>query len=388
METINIINNFDQKIFMENILISNQKKLLDMIINIFEFGYLSDKIINEEIVSEYLNKQNFINWELFLNLINLNSSFYFNRNKNYKANSLYYIVESKAYNLINFLLELTLKYTNDNNDNKKKLINWYSFFDKSNKYKPINLFYLIIKNVGNSDLIVDNIINLSLSNNNYKKLIEEKDLNSKNAIYYIISRCSLSNINKLLDNNLIEFDWEDDYLNSLVHWACKRNFNNFIEKAIEKKIEFNLTNKGGRTPLHLACIKNNILIVKLLIKEDNINLESIDSQLNSPIDYAVKYGSSEMVKLLLDQGINLGLNEEKMFYNIIQYHNKDLVEYLINFDIFNVDKTNLIWSLLMFYNKSLYSQMITYSGKKIFKILLYSNNYYESKYISDLFTDE
>lgn len=35
MDTINIINDFEQKILMENILILNQKKLLDMIINLF-----------------------------------------------------------------------------------------------------------------------------------------------------------------------------------------------------------------------------------------------------------------------------------------------------------------------------------------------------------------
>ena len=62
METINIINNFDSKIIMENMLITNQSKLLDLIIEIFEFGDLSNKdiILDKQIVSEYLNKQKFI----------------------------------------------------------------------------------------------------------------------------------------------------------------------------------------------------------------------------------------------------------------------------------------------------------------------------------------
>ena len=36
MDTINIINNFDQNVLMENILILNQSKLLDLVIKVFE----------------------------------------------------------------------------------------------------------------------------------------------------------------------------------------------------------------------------------------------------------------------------------------------------------------------------------------------------------------
>ena len=35
MEIINIVNNFDSKILMENMLITNQAKLLNLIINIY-----------------------------------------------------------------------------------------------------------------------------------------------------------------------------------------------------------------------------------------------------------------------------------------------------------------------------------------------------------------
>ncbi len=55
METIDIINNIDQKIIIENVLIMNQKKLLDMIIQLFttEFNNIQD--LTQDIVSVKLN---------------------------------------------------------------------------------------------------------------------------------------------------------------------------------------------------------------------------------------------------------------------------------------------------------------------------------------------
>jgi hypothetical protein len=77
MDTINIINNFDQNILMENILILNQQKLLDLIFRVFEEDF-KDKT-NEELTLEYVqyyfDKLTFINWNLMIRLLNLKTTF-------------------------------------------------------------------------------------------------------------------------------------------------------------------------------------------------------------------------------------------------------------------------------------------------------------------------
>jgi hypothetical protein len=78
METINIINNFDQNILMENVLILNQKKLLELVFNVFEEDF-ADKTIGELTVSyvqSHLNQLKFINWDLMIRLLNLKTTFY------------------------------------------------------------------------------------------------------------------------------------------------------------------------------------------------------------------------------------------------------------------------------------------------------------------------
>lgn len=401
METINIINNFDQKIILENILITNQKKLLDMIIEIFEHGYFKNISLNEDIVCEYLNQQKFINWELFLNLINLNSMIYLN--KNHKVNSLYYIIEKKAHNLINFLLELTLK------DYKKELINWKNLFaDLIDSKNQVNSFYLIVKHMNKHDKIIENIINLSTTNNEFKLMIEEKDFVGKNAIYYIVSKCSINLIKKLLEYKIINLDWKDNYSNTLIHWACKRNLLGLIQLVIslsstsDIKKKINLINNGGRTPLHLACIKNAFEIVKFLIQsmDMDLDLEISDIDLKYPIYYAIKYSNSALIKLFLNKNNHLRLSldaddEEEMFYLLVQKHEPFLVEHFINSNIIKIENTNLIYTSLLMGRKNMYSQMLLYGTKKfnnlmyklMFDLNYYFENYYDGHYIGNMFEE-
>lgn len=383
METINIVNNFDSKIIMENMLITNQSKLLDLIINEFELGYLSNKdiVLDKQIVSEYLNKQKFINWDLFINLINLNTTCYSQSNSKLKTNSLNYIISSKSIRLTEFLLDLTLKnYSNEETKLvQEEQINWSGVF--------VN----IIRRMYMNDTIINKLIDLVLVDNQYKDLLDKKIYKDKTTLFYLVSKCSENIILRLVETNLILWDWEDDYANGLVHWACKRNLTQLLDLVIKNNLNLDKTNKGGKTPLHLACIKNNIEIVKLLI-DNKVNIEPIDLESNAPINYAIKYGKSDLVKLLLDQDISLGLDSGELFYQLIKYQDKELVSYFIDTNLVDINKTSWIWTTILFGTKSMYSQLIQYSRKKIFAVIVdYIANmhkYYDGHYIGDIFDDD
>ena len=382
METINIINNFDSKIIMENMLITNQSKLLELIINEFEFGYLSNKdlVLDKQNVSEHLNKKKFINWNLFLNLINLNTTCYSQKTKS-KTNSINYIISSKSIRLVEFLLDLTLKnYSNGETKlAEEEQIDW------------TGVFVNIIRQMYMSDTIINKLIDLVLADNQYRDLLNEKIHKDKTTLFYLVSKCSETIILRLVETNLIQWDWEDDYANGLIHWACKRNLTQLLDLVIKNNLNLDKTNKGGKTPLHLACIKNNIGIVKLLVNE-KVDMEQIDLVSNAPINYAIKYGKSELVKLLLDQDISLGLDSSDIFYQIIKYQDVELVSYFIDTNLVDIDKTSWIWTSILFGNKFMYSQLIQYTRKKIFvstiNFFINFSNYYDGKYIGDMFDDD
>lgn len=159
MDTINIINNFDQKVLMENLLMLNQKKLLDLVIKVFKEDF-KEKTLDDlsiEYVKNYFNGLNFINWELFIRLLNLKSTFIHEEKINiilnsseiinYHYHSLYYLIrEHKSTKLIEFLLELP-----------KELIDWnvktiltnsnilITFFSSPEIFTNLNLINKIIK---------------------------------------------------------------------------------------------------------------------------------------------------------------------------------------------------------------------------------------------------
>lgn len=376
METYNIIDNCNLKILTENMLIANQFKLLDSIIHIFEQWNLThDEIIgNIQNVKEYLDKQKFINWELFVDLINLDHTYNLIKKKQ-QMSSINYIIKSKSFVLIEFLLNLTLE--NYKTNSLEKQINWSSSF------------VYVIKKMYSNDKIMNKLIDLILVDFKYRELMNKQIYKNKTTTFYLVSKCSESIILRLVEQNLIELNWTDDYANGLVHWACKRNFNELFNLTIDNGLDLDLVNKGGKTPLHLACIKNNIKIVKSLI-EKNVSLKIIDFESNLPINYAIKYVRTDLVKLFIDEGISP--DETELFYKIIQCKNDELVSYFMNSNLMNINKTTWAWSMLLFANNFMFSQMVQYSKKKLLiSIANYYTNmhkYYDGNYIGDIFDND
>lgn len=377
MDTINIVNNYDQKIITQNILITNQYKLITRCKNFFESGYLTKENLSVDEVQEYMNKQKFINWDLFIDLINLDFETYCQGSKT-KLNSLEYLIETKSTKTIEFLLNMDL-------NSEQNTINWVS--------GEKNIFLLIFKNFNSNDTIIENSIELMVKNN-WTHLFDNKTNNFNNSIlFYSVSKCSETNIIKMLENKLIKIDWKDNYSNNLIHWACKRNyiklfdwiFSNYPDNKL-----FDAKNKGGRTPTHIACIKNNLVLVKLL-EEKNIKL-SVDYDYDSKthIHYAIKNGSKDLVLYLLKKYIESDMYfDPKLFYDIITFQDEEVVEYFITNTNLNINDTNLFWTMGLFYQKQMYSQIIKYSKKKLLmSIIDYFNDvpkYYDGRYIGDMF---
>lgn len=376
METINIINNLDSNIITENILITNQYKLIQSCIKIFQYGYLAKDNLTVEEAKEFINKQKFINWNMFIDLINLDFKIY-KPNTKIKLDTLEYLIETKTTNLVEFLLNMDLNL-------EQNIINWVS---------NNNIFLLIFKNFYSNDIIISKTIDL------IKKYKWENEFELGNKIYsktilsYAISKCSENIIIKMLEQNLIPIDWNDTYSNNIIHWTCKRNMCQLFNYILEKKTTTNLLNqqnKGGRTPIHIACIKNNFYLTKSLEKA-NIKMIA-DSDNKTHINYAIKYGNEELVMYLLNLYAETDLHLGTLFYDIIQYQNEKVVEYFIDNNFVDIEETNFIWTLWTFGYTGNYSQMLKYGQKKIIITLFdYFNNlykYYDGKYIGDIYEYE
>jgi ankyrin repeat protein len=365
MDIVNIINNFDQSVLMENILITNQIKLLDLVIELFETK-LKDKDLNVDLVTNYLNDEKFLNWELFIRLINLKSQFFY-KNRQYK--SLFYLVEKKSFKLLSFLLDLD-----------EKIIYW----DNKIRFSQ-NIFHLVFtKLYKNDDLILKIINNYSKFNN----LLNQIDINNKSPLNYFISNCSESLILESLDKMIINLDYVDLFGNTLVHLAIKRNFIKLMKFLIEKNVNLNISNLGGRRPIHLSCIKNNLDMTKLLV-ENKVDLDIFDKEFLKPIDYAIIKGNLELISYLIDNNIEL---DDEIMNKVVQNQDKKTIEYIFNNKLINLSKTEFLSTAFYLLCKGCFYQLYKLSLYKfdcsIIDFINNPNYYYDGKYIGDIFENK
>jgi len=377
MDTINIVNNYDQKIITQNILITNQYKLIARCKNFFKSGYLAKENLSVDEVVEFMNKQKYINWDLFIDLINLDFETYCQGSKT-KLNTLEYLVSTKSTRLIEFLLNMDL-------NSEQNTINWISG-DK-------NIFLLVFKNFYSNDTIINNTIDLMVKNN-WVYLFNNSKTGLKNSIlFYLVLKCSETICLKMLEHGLIQIDWKDNYSNNLIHWSCKRNYIklfDWINTTHPDNQLFDAKNKGGRTPVHIACIKNNLYLTKLL-EEKNIKL-TIDSDSKTHIHYGIKYGDKDLVLYLLKKYIESDFYfEPELFYDVITYQDEEVVDYFISNTNLNINDTNLFWTLGLCGIKKYYSIMYSYAKKKTSNILynfIYELSYsYDGHRMNDYFED-
>jgi ankyrin repeat protein len=93
-----------------------------------------------------------------------------------------------------------------------------------------------------------------------------------------------------------------------LHIACERNNEDIVEFLLQKGFDRNDRDKDGRTPLHIAAMKGHLNIVELLI-EKGADIEREDETKNRAISYAIIHNRIDNVECLLNNGA------EFMFYN-------------------------------------------------------------------------
>ena len=90
-----------------------------------------------------------------------------------------------------------------------------------------------------------------------------------------------------------------------LHIACDVNAHGAFEVLLQQSdIEINACNGNGQTPLHIACGRNLIPMIRMLL-EAGVDADILDDQGVSPLEEAVRKGCSAAVTYLLDSGISV-----------------------------------------------------------------------------------
>jgi glutaminase len=90
-----------------------------------------------------------------------------------------------------------------------------------------------------------------------------------------------------------------------VMYAAAHGDVNLLNRYCELGVDLDVADYDHRTALHLACCNNNMEIARYLI-DRKVNVCALDRWNHSPLDDAMQYGSSEMVRLLKENGASKG----------------------------------------------------------------------------------
>jgi ankyrin repeat protein len=183
--------------------------------------------------------------------------------------------------------------------------------------------------------------------------------NSKNnygdaPLYTACLHDNVECINLLLNHPKIENNI--DYKQTDLHKACSNKKTKNIENLLAK-FHPNMRDENGNTALHLACINNNAIIVKLLINDKRTSLDSKNDAGHTPLIIAANSEKAiEIIPILITHRI--GYDERQyLFY-------KACKSFSIHFDIHFGIFYDLIKPILGYYEAITISQQFHNFPKK------------------------
>ena len=174
--------------------------------------------------------------------------------------------------------------------------------------------------------------------NSIQKFLKDKKLNPKksNDLKYLLSLTLKPAIKKVNFEYLLIFLLK--YLNSenesifyeFLFQSCERGKLNNVKILLNNGLSVNCQNDLGETPLHVAIVKNDFELIKLLIKYEPDTTLSTDKDNFTAMKYAEIQGNKSIIKIIYD------LNEKNMIKSeIIDYINKDMSK-INNIEIDNI----------------------------------------------------
>ncbi|MDP6111996.1 MAG: ankyrin repeat domain-containing protein, partial [Planctomycetota bacterium] len=108
-------------------------------------------------------------------------------------------------------------------------------------------------------------------------------------------------VKKILDASPGKAASFDTLGRSAVHYVVQGGYTEIVQLFIERKTDFNIVDRDGKSPLHWAVESNRLEAVKLLLAVKKLKVDLRDKQGRTPLVLAAKEGSEEICKALLDR---------------------------------------------------------------------------------------
>jgi uncharacterized protein len=134
-----------------------------------------------------------------------------------------------------------------------------------------------------------------------------KDATGLSGLHLSARLGSLKVAELLLSQNKLEIEARTPQDENALMMAAIGGYEGLVKTLIDKGAD---VNKTGWAPLHYAATKGHISIMKLLL-ENHAYIDAESPNKSTPLMMAAMYGTFEAVKLLADEGADIGLKNEQ-----------------------------------------------------------------------------
>jgi ankyrin repeat protein len=241
----------------------------------------------------------------------------------YDETPLHYAVVFNHTQIVKLLIKNKAD-VNSTDDHSNSLLQYacaFSFFEIS-KLLIENHAYVNYKNdKGHTPLHWVHQVNLAklLIENNAD--VNTRDENKKTILHTTCEQGNVQLANFLINTIKFDVNVKDYFMETPLHYVCKEidyipdKIDNVIKieiakLLIENKADIDTKNSDGNTPLHNACIYGYVSTVKLLIK-NGADINAKNSHGKTPLHNACIDGFVSTVKLLIKNGADINVKDNR-----------------------------------------------------------------------------
>ena len=168
---------------------------------------------------------------------------------------------------------------------------------------------LLLKQRGADVVITEEIMKAAARNGRSGKeimmlLLEQRgaDVVITEEVVKAASTSGQRSVLNVIQENLGIFISEDQWLTAQFYNAAKYGYLDIIQQLLAKRVEPDLKDTIGRSPLWMAAASGHSEVVQVLLSTNSVDINSKSLSARSPIFWAAACGYKTVVKLLLEAG--------------------------------------------------------------------------------------
>jgi ankyrin repeat protein len=145
-------------------------------------------------------------------------------------------------------------------------------------------------------------------------------------------------LQSMLDGGKFSINYQNEEGDTFLHLCIINNKFKSAKWLIENGIDVTLINRLNQEPIQLAIKKNNHLIVELILKTKNVDINQLDQDGRSLLQNAVLDGNEEIAFELINNAIDVNSvdkNNRNVVFDAVAYGDEQLINKII--DVEDVD---------------------------------------------------